>query len=177
MRSRKIISIMAIALAVVITSCTIGDTAYAAEIQNTQSINTEVKLNSKTNSEFAKTLKIVDSNISFNEGYYSFNKTNAIKQGLSADKADSVVECINEVNSQIENGMLKVSADGKNVIANSNSNNFNINKDSKIMTSSYDDDDYDVIYEGYLSVDACNAIGDDLNDGATWIGLACALAV
>lgn len=157
------------ALTVAIASCTFGDAVFASEIKKAQSNKIEIESKNKTNSEFVNTFKIIDSNISFKKGHYSFNKDRAIKQGLSSEKVNSITQYIDNVNNEIDNGTINVSTDGKKVEVN--------NQNEITLNSAYDDDDdYTVVYDEYLGADACNAIGDALNDGSGWLALGATLA-
>lgn len=108
MKSKKIISILTIALSFIVTSSLFQSTnAYAAE-KNTTVIEDQ---SGEDDDEFIKSIKIMDENMSFSNGHYSFDKNTAIKSGLSSKEASTTQKVVNELNDKIDNGEIILSSD------------------------------------------------------------------
>jgi hypothetical protein len=168
MKSKKIISTIAIALTFSIASSTIGSNAYASEISTKTVATQENSSSSLSVSDAKKIAAIINQNITFSNGHYSFNKNNAIKQGVKSDYIAATVNIVNDFNKDIDNGTLKVSSDGK-----INSINMNNNLDSGNLihtdTTSPGGDGgskYKVVYAKFINSSTCSKIASILNEGA-----------
>jgi hypothetical protein len=169
MNFKKVTSILALALVVTTGSSFLGQSAYATEISsNVVNVKTTTQATSK--SEMLKIIKIVDSNISYTSGHYSFNKDNAIKLGVSSDKVSSVETAINILNKELDDGTIKVSSDGKKITSTNTSktdSSETIHLDSSDMGGgSGGGGDQTLVYAKYLDSDTCADIGDYLGIGA-----------
>lgn len=127
MKLKNAKSITAMALSLTIVGTPIGQSIYAAE--NTESLNNQVMLmqaqdaleNLEVTEDLINYVKIIDSSTSFIDGNYHLDENKAISLGLSESQVQSAQASYKEINNSINNGTVRVSEDGSNVITSNRS--------------------------------------------------------